>query len=56
MLVEVYGDSDPSDKTRREWFRCFKSGDFDVGNKERTGRPRAFEDKELQALVDEDPC
>ena len=24
-------------------------------DKERSGRPRAFEDEELQALVDEDP-
>ena len=27
-----------------------------VEDKERSGRPRAFEDEELQALVDEDPC
>ena len=58
MLVEVlvYGDSAPSDKTCTEWFRRFKSGDFDVENKERSGRSRAFEDEELQALVDENPC
>jgi len=34
----------------------FKSGDFNVEDKEFSGRPRAFEDEELQALVDEDPC
>ena len=39
-----------------EWFRRFKSDDFDVEDKERSGQPRAFEDEELQALVDEDPC
>ena len=55
MLGKVYGDNAPSDKTCREWFRRFKSGDFDVEDKERSGRPRAFEDEELQALVDEDP-
>ena len=55
MLVEVYGGSAPFDKTCREWFRRFKSGDFDVEDKERSGRPKAFEDEELQALVDEDP-
>jgi len=27
-----------------------------VENKEHSGRPRAFEDDELQALVDEDLC
>ena len=56
MLVEVYGDSAPSDKTCREWFRRFKSGDFDVEDKERSRRPKAFEDEELQALLDENPC
>ena len=55
MLVEVYGDSAPSDKTCREWFRRFKSGDFDEEDKERSERAKVFEDEELQALVDEDP-
>ena len=54
MLVEVYGDSTPSDKTYREWFQCFKGSDFNVEDKDRSGRTRAFEDEELQALVDED--
>jgi len=37
MLVEVYNDSAPSDKTCREWFRRFKSDNFDMKNKERSG-------------------
>ena len=53
MLVEVYGAL--SDKTCREWFQRFKSGDFDVEDKEHSGRPRAFEDEGLQSLVDEEP-
>ena len=53
--VEVYGDRASSDKTCRE-FRRFKSGDLDVEDKERFGRPRAFEDEKLQALENEDPC
>ncbi|KYM81032.1 Chromatin complexes subunit BAP18 [Atta colombica] len=28
MLVEVYGDTAPTDKSCREWFRRFKDGDF----------------------------
>jgi len=57
MLVEVYDDSAPSDKTCREWFQHFKSN-FDVEDKERSERSRAFEDKELQALgsMDKDLC
>ena len=34
----------------------FKSGDFDVEDKERSGQPKKFEDEELEALLDEDPC
>ena len=36
----------------RDWFRCFKDGDFDVDVRPREGRPRIFE----EALLDEDPC
>lgn len=52
MLVEVYGESVPTDK----WFRRFKSGDFSVEDKERPGQPKKFEDEELEDLLDQDPC
>ena len=55
MLVEVYGDNDPTDKSCREWFRRFKNGDFSVEDKPRGGQPKKYEDKELKALLDEDP-
>ena len=54
-LVEAYGDNYPTDKSCREWFRRFKNGDFSVENKPRCGQPKKFEDKELEALIDEDP-
>jgi len=56
MLVEVYGDNAPTDKSCREWFRRFKNDDFSVEDKPRSGQPKKFEDKELEALLDEDPC
>lgn len=56
MLVEVYGESAPSDKSCREWFRRFKSGDFSVEDKERSGQPKKFEDEELETLLDQDSC
>jgi len=37
-----------------EWFKKFKSGDFDVRNEEHGKPPKKFEDSELQALLDED--
>ena len=38
----------------REWFRRFKDGDFNVEDKPRSGQPKKFEDKELEALFEED--
>jgi len=32
----------------------FKDGDFSVEDKPRTGQPKKFEDKELEALLEED--
>jgi len=54
MLVEVYGDTTPTHKSCREWFRRFKDGDFTVKDKPRSGQPKKFEDKELEALLKED--
>jgi len=34
-----------------EWFKKFKSGDFDVRNEEHGKPPKKFEDSELQALL-----
>jgi len=54
MLVQVYGDTAPTDKSCKEWFRRFKDGDFSVEDKPRSGQPKKFEDKELEALLEED--
>jgi len=54
LLVEAYGEAALSETTGRDWFRRFKSGDFDVEDKERVGK--LIEDAELEALFDEDLC
>ena len=54
ILVEIYGDNALSDTTCRDWFRRFKSNDFKLEDKERSGAPKKFEDKELEKIVDED--
>ena len=53
LLVEAYGDAALSERSR-EWFQKFKNGEFDVEDKERSGRPKVYEDAE--ALLDEDSC
>ena len=50
----TYGDLAPTVKTCERWFQRFKSGDFNVIDKEHENRPKKFEDGELQALLDED--
>nr|CCC86608.1 transposase [Tapinoma nigerrimum] len=54
LLVETYGEHAPTIRTCETWFRQFKCGDFNVQDKERPGRPKTFEDAELQELLDED--
>lgn len=56
MIQEAYGEGCVADSMCRGWFRRFKSGDFDVEDKERAGRPKTFVDQELETLLDEDSC
>jgi len=42
-----HGDTAPTDKSCREWFRRFKNGDFSVEDKPRSRQPKKFEEKEL---------
>ena len=53
MLVEAFGEHALGETQCKEWFRKFKSGNFDVQNEERGRPPKKFEDAELQALLDE---
>ena len=55
-LQKVHGDATLSKRTCRDWFRRFKDGDFDFDDRPHEGRPKTFEDAELKALHDEDPC
>jgi len=56
LLVEAYGDAALSERSyfSHEWFQKFKNGEFD--DKERSGKPKVYEDAELEALLDEDSC
>ena len=52
LLVETYGDTVLSERSCREWFQNFKNGEFDIEDKERSGRPKVYEDAKLGALLD----
>jgi len=51
-FVKTYGESSPI-KTCEYWFRRFRSGNFDVSDKEHSGQPKKFKDAELQELLHE---
>lgn len=55
MLSAAYGEVTPSLKTIQIRFKRFKQGCFDMEDCKRTGRPKIFEDQELQELLDADP-
>ncbi|KAG5318939.1 MOS1T transposase, partial [Pseudoatta argentina] len=55
ILVQTYDDNALSDTTCRDWFRRFKNNDFELEDKERSGAPKKFQDKELEQFLDEDP-
>ena len=42
-----------SERSCREQFQNFKNGEFDIEDKERSGRPEVYEDAELEALLEE---
>ena len=56
LLAEAYGEAALSEISCREWFQKFKNGEFDVEDKECSGRPKVYEDAELEALLNEDSC
>ncbi|GBP16140.1 Mariner Mos1 transposase [Eumeta japonica] len=51
LLVEAYNEADLAERSCRERFRKFKNCDFDVEDKDRSGRPKIYEDAELEELL-----
>ena len=54
MLVEAYDEHALGKSQCLEWFKKFRSGNFDARNEERGGPQKKFRDSELQASLDED--
>ena len=56
ILVKVYSEHALAERTWQKWFARFQSGDIGLEDQERPREPKAFEDEELEALLDEDCC
>ena len=56
MLSTTYGETTISERTCRYWYERFKNENFQVEDSHSGGRDKAFEDKEVEALLNEDCC
>ena len=56
MLSSTYSEAALSERTFREWFQHFKSGDFYVEDQHGGGKEKIFEDSKLETLLAEDSC
>ena len=54
-ICSVYGQGALEDRTCQNWFARFKTGDFDLNDKERSGRQVVADDALLEELLNEDP-
>ena len=54
-LCQAFGEDVMSERSCREWFARFKSGDMDVEDKPHTGRPTVFDEEQLKAIIETDP-
>ena len=54
--IEANGEAALRERSCREWFQKLKNGKFDIEDKERSGRPKVYEDAEWETLLDQDSC
>ena len=53
-ICAVYGKGAIAERTARYWFAKFKSGNFDLKDASRSGRPSEFDEERLNQLLHED--
>ena len=54
-ICSAYGDSVLDVQTCQNWFARFRSGNFDLIDKDRSGRPAEADDEKLEEILEEDP-
>ena len=51
LLVEAYGEAALRERGCHEWLQKFKNGEFDIEHKERSGRPKLYEDCGIGSII-----
>lgn len=54
-LLKVFGEGTVSDRTCRRWLEKFETGDFDISDKPRSGRPSLIDDDVVKTMLEQDP-
>ncbi|XP_011065828.1 PREDICTED: histone-lysine N-methyltransferase SETMAR-like [Acromyrmex echinatior] len=53
-ICAIYGEDTLSKSITRKWFACFRTGNFDVKDKSRSGRPITKKSDEIMKKVERD--
>ena len=54
-ISAVYKDSAPAIRTVKKWFAKFRTGDFNVEDRPRSGRPSEVDNDVIKTLVESTP-
>ena len=54
-IADAFGEETISLRGVQHWFQRFRSGDFCLEDRPRSGRPSDFDDDRLRQLVEDDP-
>jgi len=55
ILYIVYGDNIVAENTIRKWFTRFRNGNFDLEDRERSGRPAVVDNDQILTLIENNP-
>ena len=51
-LYDVYGEKSLTERQCQNWFARFRSGDFDLKDAPRSGRPTEVNDDKIKAMIE----
>ena len=51
-LYDVYGEKSLTERQCQNWFARFRSGDFDLKDAPRSGRPTEVDDDKIKAMIE----
>ncbi|KAM0730355.1 Histone-lysine N-methyltransferase SETMAR [Formica fusca] len=54
-ICAVYGNDAIAESTVRKWFARFRIGNFDLEDRERSGKPAVVDDDQIVTLIENNP-